>query len=105
MYGVGWCNYSTQHALRTPFYSMSEKILDDATRNAIIQEAIFKPRNALIIGATVFGSFAMPPLAPFIAAGGAAALAGSVGLTWASDKTRNKALVHVMGEGDRKSVV
>ena len=80
---------------------MPQQELDLATRNAVIQEAIFRPRNALIIGATIFGSFAMPPLAPFIAAGGAAALAGSVGLTWASDNTRNKALVHVMGQGVR----
>ncbi len=80
---------------------MPQQELDIATRNAIIQEAMFKPRNALIIGATIFGSFAMPPLAPFIAAGGAAVLAGSVGLTYASDNTRNKALVHVMGQGVR----
>lgn len=80
---------------------MPKQEIDVATRSAIIQEVLFKPRNALILGATIFGSFAAPPLAPFIAAGGAAALAGSMGLTYLSDSTKNKALVHVMGQGVR----
>ena len=53
---------------------MAKPQLDSATRSAVVQEAIFRPRNAMIIGATILGSFALPPFAPFIAAGGAAAL-------------------------------
>lgn len=80
---------------------MAKPELDAAARSAVIQEAIFRPRNAAIIGATILGSFAMPVFAPFIAAGGAAALAGSVGFTFASDKTKNRALEFVLGNGFR----
>lgn len=80
---------------------MAKPELDSATKSALIQEAIFRPRNAAIIGATILGSFVMPVFAPFIAAGGAAALAGSVGLTFASDKTKSRALEFVMGNGLR----
>ncbi len=82
---------------------MAKPQLDSATRSAVVQEAIFRPRNAMIIGATILGSFALPPFAPFIAAGGAAALAGSVGLTFASDSTKNRALEFVLGNGVRPS--
>ncbi|MEM9777699.1 MAG: hypothetical protein AAF902_24190 [Chloroflexota bacterium] len=80
---------------------MADRELNSAARSAVVQEAIFRPRNAAIIGATIIGSFAMPALAPFIAAGGAAALAGSVGLTYASDGTKNRALEFVLGNGLR----
>jgi hypothetical protein len=80
---------------------MAKQELNSAAKSALIQEAFFRPRNAAIIGATILGSFVMPVLAPFIAAGGAAALAGSVGITFASDQTKSKALEFVLGNGIR----
>ena len=80
---------------------MADRELNSAARSAVVQEAIFRPRNAAIIGATIIGAFAMPALAPFIAAGGAATLAGSVGMTFASDSTKNRALEFVLGNGLR----
>ncbi|MFK7802106.1 MAG: hypothetical protein AB8G95_10765 [Anaerolineae bacterium] len=80
---------------------MAKPELNTSAKSAVVQEAIFRPRNAAIIGATILGSFVMPVFAPFIAAGGAAALAGSVGLTFASDKTKNRALEFVLGQGIR----